>query len=75
VPLPLLYAILEVSRLKTFGFLHSIKVFYSISVSSLGVGIYASRSSAENFCTKSVRPSSVKVLKMKTIVCKKRINR
>ena len=55
--LPLLYTILEVLRLKTCGFLHLIKVFYSISVSSLGVGVYASRSSAENFCSKSVRPT------------------
>ena len=37
-------------------FLFFIKVFYSIAVSSLDVGNYASRSSADNFCSKSVRP-------------------
>ena len=44
-------------RLKTCGFLHFVIVFYSIAVSSLGVHSYASRSSADNFCSKSVCPS------------------
>ena len=33
-----------------------IKVFYFILVSSLGVHLYTSRSSAKDFFTKSVRP-------------------
>ena len=33
-----------------------VKVFYFILVSSLSVPLYASRSSAKDFCSKSVRP-------------------
>ena len=54
VPLPYFYAFFKVLRLKTSGFLVFILVFYSILVSSLGVPLYASRSSAEDFRTKSV---------------------
>ena len=43
-------------RLKTYGFLRCLYVFYSILVSSLSVPLYASRSSAKDFCTKSVCP-------------------
>ena len=38
-----------------------IKVFYFILVSSLSVPLYASRSSAKDFLSKSVRPGSVRI--------------
>ena len=37
-------------------FLIFINVFYSTVVSSLSVLVYASRLSADDFCSKSVRP-------------------
>ena len=46
------------SRLKTCGFLHFYWVFCSISVSSLTVPLYGFRSSAEDFRSKSLCPSS-----------------
>jgi len=45
--------------LKTYGFPRKIKVFYSIAVSSLIVRLYDYRSSADDFCSKSVRPGYV----------------
>ena len=44
------------SRLNFFEILRFISIFYSIAVSSLVVPSYAYRSSADNFCSKSVRP-------------------
>ena len=41
---------------KTYGFPRLIIVFYSIAVSSLIVRLYDYRSSADDFCSKSVRP-------------------
>jgi hypothetical protein len=38
-----------------------IKVFYFILVSSLSVPLYASRSLAKDFLSKSVRPGSVRI--------------
>ena len=48
-----------VSRLKTYGFLRLNSFFYSIAVSSLGVPLYTSRSSSDDFSSKSVRPPGV----------------
>ena len=47
------------SRLKACGFLQFLLSFCSISVFSLTVHLYAYRSSAEDFRSKSVRPDSV----------------
>ena len=48
---------IKVENLRFFLFL--LMFFYSIAVSSLDVDIYASRSSTDNFCSKSVRPRGI----------------
>ena len=54
--LSFLFANLRKLRLKTYGFLRLIKVFYLFPFSPSDVFIYASRSKNENFCSKSVNP-------------------
>ena len=70
VPLLLLSANSGKSGLKTCGFPLFIKVFYSIVVSSLDVDNYASRSSADDFCSKSVRHGLLCSLMSKLAVIK-----
>jgi len=50
------HLILEDRGLKTYGFPRLLIVFYSIAVSSLIVRLYDYRSSADDFCSKSVCP-------------------